>query len=157
MYTNTWIDTRKSIHWYPLCIQSLHQTIKFACNPREAGLGKHCVKRKQCIEQATSVTRNKVFCPTRNFNPFHKREILDSSKLKEFADDNFKLDDNGSKFSNWVENTVGKVEIAHNEQFLLFQQCFQKTFTADTLKSGHVWKRVNVMVSISNFQFTDTI
>ena len=34
----------------------------------------------------------------------------------------------------WVENTVGKGEIARNEQFLLFQQCFQNTYrsTADT-------------------------
>ena len=30
------------------------------------------------------------------------------------------------------ENTVGKGEIARYEQFLLFQQCFQKTCTADT-------------------------
>ena len=29
------------------------------------------------------------------FNPFPKRQILDSSKLKEFADDNFKFDENG--------------------------------------------------------------
>ena len=28
-----------------------------------------------------------------------------------------------------VENTVGKGEIADCEQFLLFQQCFQKTWT----------------------------
>ena len=46
------------------------------------------------------------------FYPFHKRQILDSSKLKEFADDNFKIDENGRKFSKWVENTVGKEEIA---------------------------------------------
>ena len=38
--------------------------------------------------------------------------ILDSSKLKEFADDNFKFDENGRNFSKWVENTVGKGEIA---------------------------------------------
>ena len=29
--------------------------------------------------------------------PFPKRQILDSSKLKEFADDNFKFDENGRK------------------------------------------------------------
>ena len=29
----------------------------------------------------------------------------------------------------WVENTVEKEEIARYEQFLLFPQCFQKTFT----------------------------
>ena len=28
--------------------------------------------------------------------------------------------------SKWVENTVGKGEIAHYEQFLLFLQCFQR-------------------------------
>ena len=65
-------------------------------------------------------------------NPFPKRQILDSSKLKESADDNFKFDENGIKFSKWVENTVGKGEIAHYEQLLLFPQCFQKTYTADT-------------------------
>ena len=64
--------------------------------------------------------------------PSPKRQILDSSKLKEFADDNFKLDGNGRKFSKRVENTVGKGEIARYEQFLLFPQCFQKTFIADT-------------------------
>ena len=56
---------------------------------------------------------------------------LDSSKLKEFADDNFKFDKNGGKFSKRVENTVGKGEIARYEQFLLFPQCLQKTFTPD--------------------------
>ena len=34
-----------------------------------------------------------------HFNSFTKRQILDSSKLKEFADDNFKFDENGKKFS----------------------------------------------------------
>ena len=45
-------------------------------------------------------------------------------KLKEFADDMFKFDEKGRSFSKWVENTVGKGEIALNEQFLLFSQCF---------------------------------
>ena len=64
--------------------------------------------------------------------PFPKRQILDSTKLKEFADDNFKFDENGGKSSKRIENTVGKGEIARYEQFLLFPQCFEKTCTADT-------------------------
>ena len=60
------------------------------------------------------------------------KQILDSSKLKEFADDNFKFYENCKKFSRRVKNTLGKAEIARNEQFLLFPQCFQKTCTADT-------------------------
>ena len=47
---------------------------------------------------------------------------LESSKLKESADNNFKFDENGIKFSEWVENTVRKEEIARYEQFLLFPQ-----------------------------------
>ena len=42
------------------------------------------------------------------FLPFHKRQDLDSSKLKELADNNFRCDENGRKFSKRVENTVGK-------------------------------------------------
>ena len=52
-------------------------------------------------------------------------------RLQEFADNNFKLDENGRKFSRRVENTVGKGEIACYAQFLFFPQCFQKTCTAD--------------------------
>ena len=59
------------------------------------------------------------------------QHVLDASKLKEFADDNFKRIENGIKFSKRVENAVGKGEIARYEQFLLFPQCFQKTRTAD--------------------------
>ena len=63
--------------------------------------------------------------------PLAKQQILDSSKLMEFADDNFNFYENGRKFSKQVENTVWKGKIARFEQFLLFPQCFLKTFTAD--------------------------
>ena len=53
-------------------------------------------------------------------------------QTEKFADDNFKLNENGRKFSRWIENTVGKGEIARDEQFLLFPRCFQKTCIADT-------------------------
>ena len=65
------------------------------------------------------------------FNPSPKDRTFDSSILKELADNNFKFDKSERKFSKWVENTVGKGEIAHYEQFLLFTQCFQKTCTVD--------------------------
>ena len=37
-----------------------------------------------------------------------KQQILDTSKLKGVADNHFKFDKNGRKFSKRVENTVGK-------------------------------------------------
>ena len=60
--------------------------------------------------------------------PFPRRQILDSPKLKEFADDNFKFDEYDRKFSKRVENTIG----TRYEQFLVFPLCFQKTFIADS-------------------------
>ena len=59
---------------------------------------------------------------TANFRP----------KFKQFADINFKFDENGRKFSKWEENIVGKGETPCYEQFVLYPQCFQKTCSADT-------------------------
>ena len=38
------------------------------------------------------------------------------------------------QFSDWVENIVGKEEIAPYEQFLLFPQYFQELSVVDVLK-----------------------
>ena len=77
-------------------------------------------------KQASSLYTNITLSKTINF------KILDTSKFKEFAEDNFKCDENGRNFSKRVESTVGKGEIARYEQFLLFPQCFQKTCSAGT-------------------------
>ena len=50
-----------------------------------------------------------------------KRQILDCSKFKEFADDYFKFDEKS------VKNAEGKGEMARYKQFLLFPQ-FSKDF-----------------------------
>ena len=66
---------------------------------------------------------------------FSKRHILDSSKLKEFAEDNFKFDKNGWQFYKLVEKAVVKEEIARYDLFLLFQQCFLKDLYRRHVKS----------------------
>ena len=71
---------------------------------------------------------------TTNFRP----------KLKEFAENNVKFDKNGRKLPKWVENTVGKGEIAHYEQFLLFPQCFQKACFPGASKGVIVWEWVKL-------------
>ena len=60
-----------------------------------------------------------IFLMIASFNPLPDDKFY-SSKLKEFADDNFKFDENGIKLSKRVENTVRKGEIARYEQFLLY-------------------------------------
>ena len=79
------------------------------------------------------------------FNAIFRRQILDSSKLKEFADDNFKFDESGRKLSKRVENTVRKGEIARYEQFLFFPQCFQEACFPGASKGVIVWEWVNAI------------
>ena len=61
-------------------------------------------------------------------------------QTEEFADNNFKFDENGRKLSKRVENTEGKGEIARYEQFLLFPQCFQKAWFPGASKGVIVWE-----------------
>ena len=77
-----------------------------------------------------------------------RQQMLDSSKLKEFADDNFIFDENGRMLSKRLENTVGKGEIARYEQFLLFPQCFQKAFFPGASKGVIVWEWVNFIETV---------
>ena len=73
-----------------------------------------------CIQTMLHYSHSLTLSQTTNF------------RLTEFADDNFKFDENGRKFSRQVANTMGKGEIMSYEQFHLFPQCFQKTCTLDT-------------------------
>ena len=89
------------------------------------------------------------------FKPITRRQILDSSKLKEFADNNFKFDRKGRKLSKWVENTVGKGKIACYEQFLLFPHCFQEACFPGASKGVIVWEWVNPFPY--NLDFNDPV
>ena len=76
---------------------------------------------------------------------FPKRPNLDCSLLKGFVDHNFKFDGHGWKLYKRVENTVGKGDIAHYEQFLLFFTVFSKDLycrhvrTKACLGKGHAF------------------
>ena len=83
-----------------------------------------------------------VLCIPFEFNRLPDDNILDWSKLKQFADDIFKFDENSRKFSKWVENPVGKGEIARYEQFLLYPQRFQKACFPGASKGVISWEWV---------------
>ena len=51
--------------------------------------------------------------------------------MTEFADNNFKFDENGRKFSKWEEMS----------DFPFSPTVFQKTSTADTLNKPLVWEK----------------
>ena len=92
-------------------------------------------QRISSIHADTSTTQKPPCLPHPSFIPLILSQTINFrifQTKKKFADDNFEFDENGGKLSERIENTVGKKEIARYEQFLLFPQCFQETFSADT-------------------------
>ena len=69
-----------------------------------------------------------------------KRQILDSSKVKEFADDSFKFYESGKMLSKQVENTEGKGEIGR--YFSFSHSVFSRLVLQTCKKTGLVWERV---------------
>ena len=116
-------------------VQLSHLNVKVGSDEHERSLQMHLFvwdfTPYQLYFSYLTVTVHKSMF-TDYFSLFPKRQILDSFKLKDFADDNSRFDENGRKLSGRVKNTTGKGEIARYEQFLLFPKCFQKTCTADT-------------------------
>ena len=86
-------------------------------NPLALSLASVSVKMGE-IQLYVSIYKTPSILSPPNHQPFEivvfesllitKRQILDSSKLNEFADNNLKLDVNGRKLSKQVENTAGK-------------------------------------------------
>ena len=62
---------------------------------------------------------------------------LNSSKLKQSADDNLKFNENSITFSKRVENSVGKGEIARYEPFLLSHFSFTHSVFIRHISQGH--------------------
>ena len=63
-------------------------------------------------------------------------QILDSSELKEFADNNFKFDENGRKLSKWVEIT-GKRRNCSLQAISPFPTVFSKGLFPKGVKRCH--------------------
>ena len=70
-------------------------------------------------------------------NPLPDDKILDWSKLKQSADDNFKLDENSRKFSKQVENTVGKGRNCALRAISPFSTAFSKGLLPRGVKRCH--------------------
>ena len=64
----------------------------------------HFFKAFDWFPPHTPTKQGLTLSQTTNFRLFQTQSVS--------ADDNCKLDENGKKFSKWVENTVGKGEIA---------------------------------------------
>ena len=99
--------------------------------------------RKVLNTKVTNKTVPQSCSCIKELNALPDEKNSDSSKLKEFLDDNFKFDENGRQLSKWIENTVGIGEIARYEQFLIFPQCFRKVCFPGASKGVIVWEWIN--------------
>ena len=79
-------------------------------------------------------------------NLFPKQQILDSSNLKKFAEDIFKFSENCRKFSKRIENSVGKGETAHYQQFLHFLKCFKRLARQTCKNQGLFGKGLKLLI-----------
>ena len=76
------------------------------------------------------------------FEPFPKQQILDSSKLKECADENFEFYQNSRKVSEMMENT-GKRRNCSLRAISPLPTVFSKDLYSRHLKPGLFWEKVN--------------
>ena len=115
---------------------------------------KHCGKRKNCSQRAISPFPTVFSTQFKNFQPFssdlklssansfrleeskicHLGKGYDWSLLKPFADNKINSAEKLKFVLERVENIVGKGENAGYPQFLLFPQCFQKSFILGVIK-----------------------
>ena len=84
---------------------------------------KHCEKRRKSWSPV--LLQEKGLCLVLQ-SSFPKLQILDSSKVKQFADNNSEFDRNGGGFSERVENAVGKEEICLFQAIFPFPTEFSK-------------------------------
>ena len=100
------------------------------------------IERKRGGPKTHTKSPSNLFSFPLNLFPQTHTHIQNTLQNNVFAGKNLKFGENGRKFSKRVENGVGKGEIARYEQFLLFPQCFQKSYPEDSKKPGFVSERV---------------
>ena len=76
------------------------------------------------------------------FNPFPNAPFWDHPKFKKTADDNWNVAIKVFQVTDCIENIVEKCEIAQNELFHSFPQCFLKVSFFNVLKWVYMEERV---------------
>ena len=71
--------------------------------------------------------------------------------MKRFAGDNFEFDDNGRKFSRWVENTVGKGDLLVTSNFSFSKSVF-KRLVLQTSKNQGLLERSSDLSNSGEFE-----
>ena len=74
--------------------------------------------------------------------------------MKEFADNNFKFDENGRKLSKWVENTEGKETLLVTSNFS-FSHSVYKRHILQTLKNQGLFGKGLIRTNNTVMGYTD--
>ena len=86
---------------------------------------------------------------------FRKLQIRNTSKLKEFGDENFNFDENGRKFPKIVENNVGKGRNCSLRAISPFHTVLLKDFYCRHIKNQGLFGKGLIIFSGSAFQDFD--
>ena len=81
-----------------------------------------------------------------NGQPFTKRQLLDSSKVKEFADDNFKFDKNGRTFFKRGRKHCGKRRNGSFRTIFPFPTVFSKDLYCRHVKTRDLFGKEGLQV-----------
>ena len=144
-------------------IVRLNVTLKKSCGQREKtrtgiiklfmGLNSLVLTWNSCIKRNANNYGN-IIAVANNMDRL--RKLFDSTGIfVRVCWRQFQIWRKWKKLSKRVENTVGKGEIAHNEQFLLFPQCFQKACFPGASKGVIMWewvKRRKKNISFHSFE-----
>ena len=75
--------------------------------------------------------------------PFPKQHILDTPRLKEFADDNFIFHENSREFSKRIENTLEKQKLIVTSNFFFSHSVFKRLILQICKNQGFFGKGLN--------------
>ena len=84
-------------------------------------------------------------------NYFPKDKILDSSKLKEFADDNFKFDKNGREFSEREKTQWDKEKLLVMSNISLCHRVFRRNVAQTSKNKGLFGRRLKSVSMIKTY------
>ena len=81
------------------------------------------------------------------WQPLPKRQISDSFQTEKRAENNIKFEENGRKFSNWVENTPGGGGGSKRRNYLLpaispFPTVFSKKMFSRHIKTSACFEKI---------------
>ena len=143
----------RCLNFVVLDVVNLSQHKPSLTGAKETAFSRHCGKKQKVLVTSIFSFSRCVFYPCKmQESQFQHHSICHlqlAFKLVQFkillcADNNFRFDEYGRKFSKQIENTAGKAEIARNEQFSFSHSVFKRLVLQTCKNQGLFGKGLRV-------------